>query len=431
MNVRLVDSEKRDYFLECVKEGVGLDVCAVVDTGLSKAGNVAMEQVAARKGMVWVGKGRKRRSGGMGFLVVGEWKIEVLKWVVDSVGWIQVSSKVEKLVVGAVYRAPSMNLGDVLAGITGDVMRYRGRGTMVLVGDFNCRVGELPNRVLVEGEEETREIRRKSEDKRVTSEGKQFMEWVRGLNLMVLNGHGVKAMPTSQQVKGSSVIDLVCVEYEAVSRIEEVRVWDDDIVADLSDHRLVTVDVKGGGENRESEARLDGGGVVGPERSGEAGPRRKVWKRRDRGDEKHWDGFVKGCDVELKEWCMEVRDVGDVEGAWEGWVGRVERVAEDKIGEWRRGEAKARRERKDEGEERQKWELVQKRNEVRRLRDRARGHEREEWQEKLKMLKSEIRRVKQGSVRLEVEGVSEEIEKEVSKDPKVYWKKINGGAAQG
>jgi len=144
MNVRLVEAEKRDYFLECVKEGAGLDVCAVVDTGLTKAGNVAMEQVAARKGMVWIGKGRKRRSGGLGFLVVGEWKVESLKWVVDSVGWIQVSNKSVKLVVGAVYRAPSVNLGDTLAGITGDVMRYRGRGIIVwwetsIVGLVRCR----------------------------------------------------------------------------------------------------------------------------------------------------------------------------------------------------------------------------------------------------------------------------------------------------
>jgi len=173
MNVRLVEAEKRDYFLECVKEGAGLDVCAVVDTGLTKAGNVAMEQVAARKGMVWIGKGRKRRSGGLGFLVVGEWKVESLKWVVDSVGWIQVSNKSVKLVVGAVYRAPSVNLGDTLAGITGDVMRYRGRGIIVLVGDFNCRIGEVPNRIFVEGEEEEeiREFRRDSEDKKVTGKG--------------------------------------------------------------------------------------------------------------------------------------------------------------------------------------------------------------------------------------------------------------------
>jgi hypothetical protein len=256
MNVRLVEAEKRDYFLECVKEGAGLDVCAVVDTGLTKAGNVAMEQVAARKGMVWIGKGRKRRSGGLGFLVVGEWKVESLKWVVDSVGWIQVSNKSVKLVVGAVYRAPSVNLGDTLAGITGDVMRYRGRGIIVLVGDFNCRIGEVPNRIFVEGEEEEeiREFRRESEDKKVTREGKQFMESMSGLNLMVLNGHGTKATPTSQQVKGCSVIDLICVEYEAVNRVQELRVWDDDIVADLSDHRLVTVEIMGeGGKEDENE----------------------------------------------------------------------------------------------------------------------------------------------------------------------------------
>jgi len=252
------------------------------------------------------------------------------------------------------------------------------------------------------------------------------MESMSGLNLMVLNGHGTKATPTSQQVKGCSVIDLICVEYEAVNRVQELRVWDDDIVADLSDHRLVTVEIMGeGGKEDENEVGWEGKGHPGAEGSGgETGRRRKVWKRDDRGDIKYWDGFVEGCNGELKEWFVGRWDGHNVEGAWGDWVARVERVAEDKLGEWRSGGAGVRRARKEEEEERKKRELVQRRNEVRRLRDRARGSEREEWQEKLKMLKSEIRKLEQGRMRLEVEGVSNEIEKEGTKDPKVYWRKI-------
>jgi len=64
MNVKLGLEERRRYVLEAVSEE--LEVCVVIDSGLSRAGNEAMEQEVERAGLKWIGKGREgdRRVGG-------------------------------------------------------------------------------------------------------------------------------------------------------------------------------------------------------------------------------------------------------------------------------------------------------------------------------------------------------------------------------
>jgi len=151
MNVKLGKEEGRKYVVEAVREG--LDVCVVVDSGLYKAGNVGMEQLVEGEGVKWIGRGRggeKRRVGGVGFLVKTEWKVEKLGWVEDTGGWVRVHKGRDSLVIGGIYRAPSMGLAECLMGISEKVMLYR-EEMVVVVGDFNCRIGKLANKVCRRG----------------------------------------------------------------------------------------------------------------------------------------------------------------------------------------------------------------------------------------------------------------------------------------
>ena len=61
------------------------------------------------------------------------------------------------------------------------------------------------------------EIERTSEDKIKNRNGKELMETLNALNMMVLNGVGDKAEFTCNQANGNSVIDLACVDLRALN----------------------------------------------------------------------------------------------------------------------------------------------------------------------------------------------------------------------
>ena len=149
MNVKLRTEEARRYVLDAVDKE--LEVCVVIDSGLRKAGNVAMEQIVEREGFRWIGKerrGERSQIGGIGFIVRRGWEVERLGWEGDTGGWIRISNDSDSMVIGGIYRAPSMNLRESLGGMREMIMRYR-EEMVVVVGDFNCRIGKLGNRVVV------------------------------------------------------------------------------------------------------------------------------------------------------------------------------------------------------------------------------------------------------------------------------------------
>jgi len=188
MNVKLGVEERRRYVLEAVSKE--LEVCVVIDSGLSKAGNEAMEQEVERAGLKWVGKGRegdRRRVGGVGFICKKVCEVEKLGWVGDTGGWVRIRRGSDSVVVGGIYRAPSMDVGETLREIRERVVGF-GEEMVLVVGDFNCRIGELSNRVVGEGDEqEVVEYKRESEDKVVTREGREFIEAVNGVGMVVVN----------------------------------------------------------------------------------------------------------------------------------------------------------------------------------------------------------------------------------------------------
>ena len=83
------------------------------------------------------------------------------------------------------------------------------RGTVLVLGDFNARVGELPNVVFdPEGEGvELKYIQRTSVDKKVSSFGRRVMASLNAIGLVLVNGMLERAELTSFQTNGQAVVD--------------------------------------------------------------------------------------------------------------------------------------------------------------------------------------------------------------------------------
>lgn len=47
--------------------------------------------------------------------------------------------------IAGVYRAPSIDLVEVLETLTSDVVNFRTKGKVMVVGDFNARIAEEPS----------------------------------------------------------------------------------------------------------------------------------------------------------------------------------------------------------------------------------------------------------------------------------------------
>ena len=117
------------------------------------------------------------------------------------------------------------------------------RGNCDCHGDFNVRLGEIPNILNLADPESNydrrAEIERTSEDNIKSRNGKELMETLNVLNMVVLNGVRDKAEFTCNQANGNSVIDLVCVDLRALNLAHNLCVWDDDWSVDLSPSNLL------------------------------------------------------------------------------------------------------------------------------------------------------------------------------------------------
>jgi hypothetical protein len=86
-----------------------------------------------------------------------------------------------KFFIGVVYLAPATVPGakevnlELLEELSQDIFQLRNHGKICLVGDFNCRIGEMESRIESELDEEEREsnFKRSSEDKKVDQEGEK------------------------------------------------------------------------------------------------------------------------------------------------------------------------------------------------------------------------------------------------------------------
>ena len=122
-----------------------------------------MEKILNETEWNWVGKERKgRRGGGVGFLVKKEVRARVAKITrAEGLLWVETEDRRGKIFLALVYLAPGtfprvkeLNQ-ELLDELSEDIHFFREQGRVCILGDFNCRIGELESRV---GSEERNNI---------------------------------------------------------------------------------------------------------------------------------------------------------------------------------------------------------------------------------------------------------------------------------
>ena len=108
-----------------------------------------------------------------------------------------------------------------LVDLKDGILELMGKGRIVVMGDFNARVGELPNDLnsLDLQSVTPRCISRRSDDMTVNSAGRKVLSCLNGVGMILLNGVREKARFTSRQAMGNAVIDFVWVQAEDLKLI--------------------------------------------------------------------------------------------------------------------------------------------------------------------------------------------------------------------
>ena len=155
----------------------------------------------------------------------------------DNVLWVWV--------LGIVYMIPGEKSGVNLSTL--DCLevevQWRAEHSRILVmGDFNARVGELPNIVSdPDGEEEKLfSVPRTSVDTKVDSFGRRVMNSMNAIGLVLVNGIKERAEWTSFQRLGNAAVDLIWVPIESVSKVEKLKMWKEGNLV-FGDHAMVSI----------------------------------------------------------------------------------------------------------------------------------------------------------------------------------------------
>ena len=90
----------------------------------------------------------------------------------------------------------------------------------MLLGDFNCQIGDFQNYTEFE-------IARQSTDKKTNSRAKQLIRKIVETDMMVLNGSTIsdeKGFPTFTNANGSSVIDICLIDKQTLCMVKDLKV---------------------------------------------------------------------------------------------------------------------------------------------------------------------------------------------------------------
>lgn len=177
-------------------------------------------------------------SGGITLYVnkkIGENTVEV-KNKMKEVLWVKINNKGEKIIIGSAYRNPdyskyeNTSFFEKLEEEIQEIKKEYGNYKMMLVGDFNARVGLLDDlqrfehpgdtweeeQIKVEGRIKDRE----NEDKTINAAGRKLIGLCKNIGMILLNGRteGDKnGKITFISTRGASAIDLALAETEMMA----------------------------------------------------------------------------------------------------------------------------------------------------------------------------------------------------------------------
>ena len=181
---------------------------------------------------VWYGHNRSnisrraiRGSGGVGILIhkclLSQLSVQVLDDTCEGILWIQLlDNNAHCLLCLCVCYLPPSNSsrGDISVEffdcLKSQVLEFHSYGRMLICGDFNARIGSLPDVT----EESSLLPPRHVIDNTTNSQGKALIEFLQACNLCVLNGRFPDGNQyTSVSSKGLAVVDYCIVPIEEMA----------------------------------------------------------------------------------------------------------------------------------------------------------------------------------------------------------------------
>ena len=191
-------------------------------------------------GYRWFGSPRVgRRKGGVGFLVLNALlpEVEVCTGAthLESL-WLCVAGHrgERSLYVGCVYMPPVAVAEEEQhwAALMEDILAFQEKGQVVVLGDFNARVGSAAVNLDVIG---------RFGETHANASGQRLIQLLHGTGMYALNGRAPCAQPAWTRCRMSrseqSVLDYILVDTDCFATAPPLRVFQ----ADLSDHYLVHV----------------------------------------------------------------------------------------------------------------------------------------------------------------------------------------------
>ena len=137
MNIKISNEDKRSDILVHICKISELDICLFVDTGFEKMGNVSMSNLLDKMGYHWISVDRKRKNGGIGFMVRKGLGAEGVKPKNPNVLWLRVESN-PPLFIGGVYRSPTTSFDDTNTDLKCDMAKRLAVGNVLILGDYYC-----------------------------------------------------------------------------------------------------------------------------------------------------------------------------------------------------------------------------------------------------------------------------------------------------
>ena len=228
-----------------------------------------------------------------------------------------------------------------------DILMFQKKGKVMVMGDFNHRIGNIESRILRDGE--VTRFERTTKDINIPSflkhRGQVFVDMMNTSHMVILNGLDNEGDLTSYQHNGNSVVDYLIVSCEmydqklarntedkdkdedeetteeeikkkisstpkekVVDNLEEIlykskstKVWSD-FEAVLSDHRMITCEIETPTKTQEviQAQKFETKSQI---KKNELQERKTdKWKRRDHGDPTFWEPFIREVDLVMPQW---------------------------------------------------------------------------------------------------------------------------------
>ena len=245
-----------------------------------------------------------RGSGGVTIMVDERVKCrKIRESKLEDLLWVCIELEQERMFVGGTYLVPhtssrARKANELVEEIGRDVTRFCLEGQVILVGDWNCKIGQMSS----VAQEKT--YGRKSVPDNVDYRGRRMIEMLNLSDMIVLNGVQTKsAQYTCSGVNGDGIDDYIAVSSALFERTSELEYWEDE--ARESDHVAIGCRIKMKKEvilkeiERKKKKNFDYKILC----------ENKSWK--------FWYKLVDFCEEEMEKTVALMAGIQDVEECWQ------------------------------------------------------------------------------------------------------------------